>query len=143
MATPFSFGASANPNLGPAGSIAEDPAGAQPNIMQLLAQLLAGGQQQQAPGGGANLGALLKQVQGNKDPVGQFNNRSNLPSYAAGSTSPFNGFFKPMAQAFAQPGMAPTPAAPPMAAPPGVAPDMNKLLKKKSGGFSFGAGAGY
>lgn len=133
MATPFSFGASANPMLGAAkssGSIA-DP-GAQPDMMQMLMQLLqgGGGQQQQA---GPDLGALLQQIQGARDPVGQHNNRSNLPSYAAGSTSPFNGFFKPMEQAF---GRAPAPAAAPA--------DMASLVKPKkkpASGFSFGASA--
>lgn len=45
---------------------------------------------------GPNIAGLLKQLQEDKDPVGRYDNRSNLPSNAPGSLSPFaTGFFKP------------------------------------------------
>lgn len=128
MTTPFSFGASAFGGTPKSPGALAEPAVA-PDMMQLLTQLLQGQQQQQQ--NGPDIAALLQQIQGAKDPVGQYNNRSNLPSNATGSTSPFaTGFFKPMDQAFGPP-----------AVPPATA-DMSALLKKKkptTGGFGAGA----
>lgn len=84
-----------NPNL-PGGMQSPMGGGANP-FAALLQQLVTGGGAGAQPGGGVDLAGLLRQMQADKDPVGKFNNRSNLPSYAAGSTSPFAmGFFKPM-----------------------------------------------
>lgn len=53
--------------------------------------------------GAPDLLGVVKEMRKSKDTVGNFNRNSNLPSYAEGSTSPFNGFFKPMGEAFARP----------------------------------------
>lgn len=76
----------------------------------LLAGLGSGGAGAAAASGtppGPNLGALLTQLQQDKDPVGRYNNRSNLPSNAPGSLSPFaTGFFKPKSGSSANAGAA-------------------------------------
>lgn len=77
----------------PAASTATMMAGGLPAALAMLA-----GQGNQAPTTPADStpGALLKRIQENRDPVGQYDNRSNLPSDAPSSLSPFaTGFFKP------------------------------------------------
>ena len=97
----LSFGAGAGGKMGqpqPAAAAPVAPAAAEPAanpFASILQSIMSAGKGVVAPSGGSPALQLLKQIQQNRDPVGQYNNRSNLPSDAPGSTSPFaTGFFK-------------------------------------------------
>lgn len=110
--TPFEFGAPSAPPALPGGgsgssmfaNIGNAVTGAIGNATQLapkrpqsiMEAILASLNPTQAQPQTSNMLTLLREIQANRDPVGQHNNRSNLPSNAAGSTSPFaTGFFGP------------------------------------------------